>query len=210
MDKPVLASPSSSAARRAQARADLRAKILAAAAELFVAGGYQGLSMRQLAERIGYTAPTIYLYFANKDALLFALLEEGYNELGERLAAVAAAEPVPIARLAALGREYVAFGRERPMHYQLMFMQRADFLQARLAARANRVDPLAVLQEAVAAAASAGAIRAADPQVITLSLWAAVHGLVGLLLIGPPLPEEQIRALVDTTIAAMLAGLTHA
>lgn len=201
--------PSASAARRAREREELRSKILAAAAELFVAAGYEGLTMRGLAERIGYAAPTIYLYFANKDALLFALLEEGYNELGARLAAAAADQARPLPRLEALGRAYVAFGRERPTHYQLMFMRRADFLQSRLAARPGEGDAFEILQLAVAHATGAGAIHVADPLAATLALWAAVHGLVGLLLIGPPMPEAQTELLITTTITAMLAGLAQ-
>lgn len=204
-DKP--AARSASAVRRAQAREDLRAKILAAAAALFVEQGYEGLSLRRLAEQIGYTAPTIYLYFANKDALLFALLDEGYNQLGAHLAEAAAAHAEPLARLEAIGRAYIAFGRAHPQHYQLMFMRRADFLQARLAARPGAGDPFAVLQGAVAQAIAAGALPPGDMLSYNLALWSAVHGLVGLLLIGPPLTEEQTQQIITTTARAVLDGL---
>ncbi|PDW03778.1 TetR/AcrR family transcriptional regulator [Candidatus Viridilinea mediisalina] len=198
---------SASAARRTQARIELRAKILAAAAELFIARGYEGLSMRQLGERIGYSPATIYLHFANKDALLLALLSDGYNELGRRLAAVAAATHDPLERIAAVGRAYVAFGREQPMHYQLMFMRRADVLRERLAERSERVDAFQVLQLTVTQAQAAGVLQPGDTLAISLTLWATVHGMVGLFLVGPPLPEAQIQVTIETTIAGILYGL---
>ncbi len=198
---------SASATRRARARADLRARILAAAAELFVEQGYEGLSLRKLASQIGYTAPTIYLHFENKDALLFALLDEGYNQLGAQLRAAVDSAVDPLAALEALGRAYIAFGHGHPQHYQLMFMRRADFLQARLAARPAANDPFNTLQEAVARAVEAGLIPPGAVFDYSLTLWAAVHGLVGLLFIGPPLGEEHIEQLITTTINTTINGL---
>jgi AcrR family transcriptional regulator len=195
-----------SAQRRAQARDDLRAKILAAAAELFVERGHEGMSMRQLAERIGYTPATIYLHFENKDALLFALLDEGYRDFGERMAA-AAAEPDPLARLETLGRTYIAFGLENPTHYQLMFMRRADFLQAKLAARADHIDAFEVLQTAVAQALAAGVLQPANPLAASIALWSTVHGLIGLLLIAPTFEPAMRQEIIDTTLRTLLTGI---
>jgi AcrR family transcriptional regulator len=67
------------AQRREQQRENLRRTILTAAGELCLAHGYEGFSLRQVAERIGYSATTIYRYFANKDDLLFAIVYEGFN-----------------------------------------------------------------------------------------------------------------------------------
>lgn len=197
-----------SAQRRTQAREDLRAKILAAAVDLFVEGGYEGLSMRQLAERIGYTAPTIYLHFANKDALLFSLLDEGYSALGLRMAAAADSQPDLIGRLEALGRAYISFGLERPAYYQLMFMRRADFLQQKLAERKDHPDAFEILQRSVGQAMAAGAIQPGDQFTASLSLWSAVHGLVGVLLMAPPLDPPLVERLIDTTLAAFFNGIT--
>ena len=59
-----------SATRRKQQQDELRAKILDAARELFVAHGVEAVSMRKVAEKIGYTATTLYNHFEDKDALL--------------------------------------------------------------------------------------------------------------------------------------------
>ena len=64
--------------RREQQRQELRQAILTAASDVFLAQGYAGFSVRQVAERIGYSAATIYLYFQDKDDLLFAVVDEGF------------------------------------------------------------------------------------------------------------------------------------
>ena len=61
--------------RRLQYREDARRAILDAAEELLVEGGLEGFSMRRLADRCGYTAPTIYHYFRDKPGLIASVLE---------------------------------------------------------------------------------------------------------------------------------------
>ena len=202
--------------RRAREKEALRQSILRAAGEVFLERGYDGLSMRQVAERIGYTATTIYLYFKNKDDLLFALLNEGYAELGQRLAASAAEERDPLQRLAAIGRAYVAFGLERSLLYQVMFMRRADFLAARFnesrddADTVHHINPFHVLAQAVTGALEAGALKPGDVMTYAMSFWSVVHGLVSLALIAPNAEAGLIERMTQLTLSATLSGLQAA
>ena len=75
MSRTVLASPSPSERRRRRRREDARREILAAAELLLVEDGYEGFSMRRLAHRCGYTAPTIYHHFRDKQGLIDAVIE---------------------------------------------------------------------------------------------------------------------------------------
>ena len=95
-------------------RANVRQAILNAARVLFAQAGYSGLSMRRLADSIGYAPRTIYLYFADKDDLLAELIEEELGRLVERLEAAAAEHPEPGRRLAAVATAYVVFGLAHP------------------------------------------------------------------------------------------------
>lgn len=106
----------------------MRWAILDAAGALFLEQGYEGLSMRQIAERIGCSATTIYRYYENKDDLLFAIVLEGFMRFGKQLARASASSDDPLERLKALGHAYIEFGLKNPIYYQLMFMQRFDFL----------------------------------------------------------------------------------
>src|SRR5919112_3798302 len=96
--------------RRERQKDDLRRAILDAAAALFLEHGYEGLSMRQIAERIGYSATTIYRYYEDKDDLLFAIVQEGFLRFGQQLAKAAQSSDDPRERLPALGHAYIEFG----------------------------------------------------------------------------------------------------
>src|SRR5205807_9948129 len=73
--------------RQAHEKQELRQAILTAAGELFLEQGYERFSLRKVAERIGYSPTTIYLYFHNKDDLLFTVVDEGFVRFGQQLAA---------------------------------------------------------------------------------------------------------------------------
>ncbi len=197
--------------RRAREKEALRESILRAAGEVFLERGYDGLSMRQVAERIGYTATTIYLHFKNKDDLLFALLNDGYAELGRRLAAAAEAERDPMQRLAAIGRAYVAFGLEHPSLYQVMFMRRADFLAARFKeSQDDHLNPFNVLARAVADALQAGVLKPGDVMSYAMAMWAVVHGLVSLALITPEVEAGLTERMTQVAMSATLSGFQAA
>ena len=72
-----------SVARRKQQQEDLRAKILDAARELFVSEGVEAVSMRKVADKIGYSATTLYNHFDDKEALLYALCDADFGTLHE-------------------------------------------------------------------------------------------------------------------------------
>jgi AcrR family transcriptional regulator len=61
--------------RKAQTRADL----LVAARRVFLARGFHGASLDEIAEEAGYTKGAVYSNFVDKDALFIALLDERYG-----------------------------------------------------------------------------------------------------------------------------------
>src|SRR5688500_18400357 len=85
--------------RREHEKRELRQAILETAGRLFVAQGYDGFSLRQVAEQIGYSPATIYLYFKDKDDLLFTVVDEGFMRFGAALQAAADGTEEPWERL---------------------------------------------------------------------------------------------------------------
>ncbi|HEY3230998.1 MAG TPA: TetR/AcrR family transcriptional regulator [Roseiflexaceae bacterium] len=194
--------------RREQEKRELHAAILQAAGRLFTEQGYERFSLRQVAEMIGYSATTIYLYFKDKDDLLFAVVDEGFDRFGQQLAAAAASTDDPIARLQAIGRAYIDFGLQNPVHYQLMFMQRADFLIGhRPGEQQPRIDAFRVLQGTVLYGIDLGALRPGDVESYSDALWALVHGVVALGISMPFISAERIQRTADTALAMSLEGL---
>ena len=172
--------------RRARQKAELRTQILEAARFLFVRRGYEAVTMREVAARIGYTATALYYHFPDKESLLRELCERDLEALSDhfrRLGRIAD----PVERIRRTGQAYIQFGLEHPQHYRLMFMvQRPDPQpdQSRIEKGNPDQDAYAFLLKAVTEAMAAGRFRTdlKDPELMAQTLWACAHGLVALHL----------------------------
>lgn len=196
--------------RRDQQKQDVRQAILDAAGAVFLEHGYERFSLRQVAERIGYSATTIYLYFTDKDDLLFTVADQGFARFGQCLADAAASTDDPLQRLRALPRAYLQFGLRNPAYYQLMFMQRGDFLVGcRQGEQQPRIDSLWILQDAIQQAMDAGMVRPGSAHRDADVLWSAVHGIVSLTISMPTFSVERAEATAEMTLGLLLASLTQ-
>src|SRR5437868_5544969 len=100
--------------------------ILDAARELFVAEGFENVSIRKIAERIEYSPAAIYGYFPSKDDIFFALAEEGFRLLHGVHASVTAPEVLaPLDRIRAIFTRLYEYSREYPQYFALMFVDRS-------------------------------------------------------------------------------------
>src|SRR2546421_1112815 len=194
--------------RQVQEKQALRQTILTAAGELFLEQGYERFSLRKVAERIGYSPTTIYLYFHNKDDLLFTVVDEGFVRFGQQLAAAAESQEDPWERIIALGRAYVTFGLQNPVYYQLMFLQRTDFLTQRQVGESQpRIASFRVLQQTVQQAIDAGVLRPGDVESYSDVLWAVVHGMVSLAITMPMFDASRIQRTMETAWQMQCQGL---
>src|SRR5581483_3477629 len=105
---------------RQEMREEMRQSILLAAREIAAEEGWQAVTTRKVAERIEYSQPTIYEYFANKEALLLALLRYGYEQLVMVMQAAFSSTDDPEARLLAMTEAYWDFAFRSPELYQVM------------------------------------------------------------------------------------------
>ena len=112
--------------RHERDREAVRRGILDAARELFVAEGYQNVSIRKVAERIEYSPAAIYGYFPSKDDIFFALAEEGFRLLFAYGASPRAANADdPGDGMRAMFWRYYEFSKEHPEYFALMFIDRS-------------------------------------------------------------------------------------
>jgi AcrR family transcriptional regulator len=108
--------------RRAERRESTRAEILAAAWELARVQGLAGLSLRDVARKIGMRPPSVYWYFDSKHAIYDAMFAEGNRQLLARLAEQDwPTDPRALLRLTA--RVFVEFSAEDVERYQLLFQR---------------------------------------------------------------------------------------
>ncbi len=171
---------------------DLRGGLLAAAAALVERIGWEAVTLRAVAREAGVSAPAVYGHFSDLGALLDAVLDEGFTELGDAVLRAVAAQEDPVDRLVAGCRAYVEQGTAAPARYRAMFGGRS------LPHAGQAFDGLV---EAVRACVSAGRSASRDPRADAGLVWTALHGLVTLRVTAPgtgrPDPDAQLTALVE-------------
>ena len=120
----VTAPPTTRRRRSARGEGDrLREEILVATAALLARmGSDEALSLRAVAREVGVSAPSVYLHFPDKEALLLAVAAELFSEVERALdAAAAQAGDDPVATVVARARAYVEWGLEHPGQYKVLY-----------------------------------------------------------------------------------------
>lgn len=166
--------------------------------------GVEALSMRALASRVGVTAPALYAHFTNRDALLRACAQVGYDELDRRFRAAAPASPIDLVR--ASSRAYVRFAMEEPALFSLMFRYRPRAIEITVDADIEHGGATTVFDAMLANLARAvddGDLAPGEPLEYGLALWAAVHGVA---TVGALTPGLDTDALLDTVVGGLLDG----
>ena len=194
-----------SVATRPYHHGSLRPALLAAAEKALDRGGVQALSLRELAREIGVSHAAPRRHFADKQALLDALAQEGFERLGrEMTSAIEAAGPGLEAQLKALARTYVRFATERAPLLDLMYAGKHRPGAEALREAADRAfePPLALVEEAHAA----GEISGDDVFRTGVVTWAAFHGIAAMANNGM-LGDAPLEPLVDQAVEQLLDGL---
>jgi AcrR family transcriptional regulator len=210
MDKNVV---KKSGTNQAYHHGDLRAALIKAAAAAIERGGYEILSLRELAASLGVSRAAPYRHFADRGALLQQLAAEGFDELTAVYRKAIAAETKPLQRLATSGRAYLAFAAERPQLFRLMFA--SDLFGAGPPTPAlikSAADCYEVFEGMVAATLdnpNEGAVKAA-----TIAMMSASYGFA-LLRMGNRLRPFMVGALtqselIDAVLSIRVTALPRA
>jgi len=171
-------------------------------------GDEQAVSVRAVALRAGVSVPSIYLHFADKQALLDAVCEQVFEALHVRLQAASEGAADPFAALRAQGNAYVHFALENPEHYRIVMMAKHT-PTAEAADRAIAGGAFGHLVESVRQCTELG-VYTGDPVEVALGLWAAAHGVAALLIAKPYFPWPDVDGFVDRTICMAGLGLAAA
>jgi AcrR family transcriptional regulator len=165
---------------------NLRADLLAAAAEEIRVAGPAALSLRELARRAGVSHAAPAHHFGDKRGLFTALAAEGFRLLYQRTTPEL---EHPATALARTGQRYVEFALDHPGHFEVMFNS-ALLDQADEELNRERAIGFAVLYEAVRLATNVK--DEAEMVTQALAAWAVVHGVATLWLTGNvPYPPDS-------------------
>lgn len=195
--------------RRERERLEQRQRILDAALLMIAREGFAALSMRKLAERIEYSAASIYLYFKNREEIAQALGELGFQEMLEAIT-VAIAGKQSAEALHALGAAYVAYGLGHREMYRLIFMGDSEYMAAAFGGQKEGsagtraygllVD-LACRLQGEGYGTKMSAVELAE------LIWMALHGIVSLQITCVGLQLSPAERLVTLATGALLEGL---
>src|SRR5215208_2965886 len=198
--------------RQVRDREAVRRAILDAARELFVAEGFQNVSIRKIAERIEYSPAAIYGYFPSKDDIFFALAEEGFRLLGDPAAVrhdPALKDAPPLERIRAVFWRLYTFSREQPQYFALMFVERSVPRISREYERfAFAREMKQHIIEELRTAIDSGALPSTlEPQIAMRALMVGILGVALLNLNERLMPGENVDLLAADVLNLTLAGL---
>lgn len=202
------------ALRRTRARRGegdkLRHEILEATERLIIReGSADKVSVRDIAEEVGCTPPSIYLHFEDRNALIFAVCERIFQALEavSRQASEGVTDPVEAVRRC--GRAYVRFGLDHPEQYRIMFMSRTqEAMSPLLLERLKQSSGFGLVVERAQKCVDAGMFPDEDAFFLACGLWSSVHGITSLLIAKPWFPWPDVERLVDHVIDTHCLGLT--
>lgn len=189
---------------RAQHRETVRGTILGAARNTLIQKGYGSFSMRGLAEEVGCSPGTIYLYFKSKEHLLDCVVEEGFDKLLDLLDEVHDTSD-PIQSLRNKLRAYVDFGLRFPHHYHVAFILRPSGRAVRTEGRPH--SSFDVLRNSVRACDEQNHLASPDVEMTSQVLWTAIHGVTSLLIVLPKFPWVDREQLIDRVIDTAIDGM---
>jgi AcrR family transcriptional regulator len=183
----------------------LRAEIVQAAKALLAGSDdASGVSIRAVADAVGVTSPSIYLHFADKEALLDAVVTDVFGELDAAMVSAAAGLELPLDRLCAFGMAYVRFAVAHPTQYRLATM---DHYSMPPGSDDVLVDSaFGHLSETVRECMDAGIFAAGDPTPVAFEMWAAAHGVAALVIAKPYAPWGDIESFAYRVLRSAALG----
>jgi len=164
---------------------DLKNALIQAGVEILAREGVNGLSLRKVAQRAGVSHSAPYAHFKDRQSLIAAISTEGFKQLYNELDAVIAQYAHdPKQQLVEGAWAYVQFAMDNTDTFKIMFSgvlekekEYPSFIEISRKTFERVVDIVRACQEA-------GVLRPAPPEIMAVSVWGQVHGIISLLLEG--------------------------
>lgn len=187
-------------------------RILAAAIDMLADEGYESLSMRKLAGRVGLSQAAIYRHYRNKTELVASAIDVGYSQLKARLVSLEQEKMNPAETLSEGIRRYVDFALESPRLYKAFLLQDLGPAKSEIEVFApgvsRRKRTFGMLAGIIGRGIAEGSFAPCDPEITAQAVWAAMFGLATRLCFEPDLDRERIGEIRERQIAIIIAGLS--
>lgn len=182
-----------------------RGEILAAAARIFNSDGYDGATIRRIADEVGLSSTALYMHFRDKDEILVEICQGAMEQLLTVGAQIAAQDKPAAERARGMIEAYIQFGLDNPSTYRLVFCSHGRHLSPESQAPVEMLGDRCFqkLHDVVAEIAEQGRLKSPGAMVATQVLWSAGHGLVSLMITQP----DRQWAPAPQLTAALLDGI---
>lgn len=180
-----------------------RLEILAAAERIFVEHGYDGATIRKIADEVGVSPTALYMHFADKHAMLMEIGGNATDRLAAEAAAIAAQTADPADRLREILGAHISFALKNPTAYRIVFCEGARDQERTDLARDMGRGYCKVLSAVTTELEAAGRLLTGKAQVVSQVMFMACHGLVSQIIQQP----ESHFAPASALSTAMLDGL---
>lgn len=192
--------------RRERIKQATRQGILDGARQIAQQDGWSAVTIRKVAEYIEYSPSMVYEYFASKDDILRALLQEGFRMLADDMQRAQQSTDDPMLQVERVSDAYWDFARHHPDLYQVMHGLAG--VTADPVARAEAVQPVgAIARRTLVNWAEVNNVRLRDPGANADIVWSLLHGWVSIALIDRVYSDERrAHQLLHQAIHALLQG----
>ena len=197
-------------ARKAKGDGHLRrGEILDAAERIFIVEGYEGATMRKIADAVGVSSTALYMHFPDKACILGEICRRTLEQLLQRNREIAAKPVDPVVRVRMMLEAYMRWGLAHPNAYQLVYSAprplSAGFLPE--GAADLSVQCYEIFADVVREIAAQGRLRNAAADSAAQAFWMGCHGVVALLCARPAFLWADADDLMATTLDALVRGL---
>jgi len=185
---------------------ETRTNILDAALRIVKEEGWQALSMRKIADAIEYTAPIIYEYFANKDAILMELTRGGFLILTRDMTAAKEKHRLPEKQLEAMWLAYWNFAFAEKELYQVMFGVDANCCWL-TGIMPEAEEPSLLVNEAIVQLMAPH--QPTEDEVCTkyYTFWSVVHGLISINMVRRNISDDITHEVLKTAISGIIRSI---
>lgn len=185
---------------------ETRASILDAAYKIVKEEGWQSLSMRKIADEIEYTAPIIYEYFSNKEAILAELNKKGYLYLAKEMEEARNKHKFPAEQLEAMWMAYWNFAFKKKELYQLMFGVSMNCCIAQKSTEAEV--PAKLITDVIKRLMDGKDLPESEVCRRYYTFWSVVHGLVSINLVNQGTSDEINKQVLKDAIGGIIRAIT--
>ena len=164
---------------------DLKNALIKAGVEILTKEGIGSLSLRKVALRAGVSHSAPYAHFSDKQSLIAAISTEGFRQLYAELVAVVSLHAAdPRRQLVEGAQAYTRFALDNPDIFKIMFSSALEKEKEYPAFVEISQKTFARVLDVVRACQVAGVLKPGAPDVLAVSIWGQVHGIVSLALEG--------------------------